>query len=109
MTWELDEADEAQAERRRRAQRIADAREEHRRRQDKLLAEARKLEGRGEQVEVVEVDAQGRARLGRTYDPEAEPEARSGVAQWEGGYRRRGAVHEYDPLAGLAPLAREGD
>jgi hypothetical protein len=107
MTEHLD--DEAWDERRRRAQRMADAQEEHRRRQEKLFVEARKLERSGEQVEVVEVDAQGRARLGRTYDPGAEPEARNGVAQWEGGYRRRGAVHEYDPLAGLAPLAREGD
>jgi len=109
MTWELEEAEEAHAERRRRAQRIADAGEEHRRRQEKLLFEARKLEGSHEQVDVEEVDAQGRARLGRTYDPGAEPEFRNGVAQWEGGYRRRGAVHEYDPLAGLALAAKEED
>ena len=50
-------------------------------------------------VEVLEVDAQGRPALARSFDVTTNS---YGTVQFEGGYRKPpGAEHDYNPLSGL--------
>jgi hypothetical protein len=52
---------------------------------------------RSDVVEVLEVDAEGRVALARSYDPAT---GEHGTIEFEGGYRRQsGAISTYDPFA----------